>query len=79
MKYSKEKIPDHLVDSYKHSRVNRMAAGLRLPRSSHGAFLFSTNFSNTPCLTVTYVCLRTGCRTRSPIDLQHLCCKEINK
>ena len=25
------------------------------------------------------LCLRTGCRTRSPTDLQHLCCTAINK
>ena len=55
MKNSKEKIPDHdyLVDSCKHSSVNWMAAGLRLPRPSHGIFFLSTNFSNTPYLTVT--------------------------
>ena len=33
MKNSKEKIPDCLVNSCKRSSVNRMAAGLRLPRS----------------------------------------------
>ena len=26
-----------------------------------------------------HLCLRTGYRTRSPTDLQHLCCKAINK
>ena len=41
-----------MVDSCKCSSVNRMAAGLRLPRSSHGIFLLFTNFSNTPYLTV---------------------------
>ena len=46
MKNSKEKVPDRLVDSCKHSSINWMAAGSRLPRSSHG--IFSTNFSNTP-------------------------------
>ena len=33
-----EKIPDRLVDSSKHLSINRMAAGSRLPRSSHGIF-----------------------------------------
>ena len=33
--------PDHLVDSCKRSSINRMAAGLRLPRYSHGFFLLS--------------------------------------
>ena len=47
MKNSKEKIPDRLVDFCKRSSVNRMAAGSRLPRSSHGIFLLSTNFSHT--------------------------------
>ena len=45
-------MPDYLVDSCKHLSVNRMAAGSRLPKSSHGIFLLSTNFSNTPYLTV---------------------------
>jgi len=38
MKNSKEKIPNCLVDSCKRSSVNRMAAGSRLPRSSHEIF-----------------------------------------
>ena len=38
MKNSKEKIPDHLVDFCKRSNANQMAAGSRLPRSSHGIF-----------------------------------------
>ena len=51
MKHSKEKIPDHLVDSCKHSNINRMAAGLKLPRSIViEFFLLSTNFSNTSYL-----------------------------
>jgi len=37
-----------LVDPYKHSSVNWMVAGSRLPRSSH---VLSFNFSNTPHLT----------------------------
>jgi len=41
---SKEKIPDHLVGFCKCSSINWMAAGSRLPRSSHGIYLFS-NFS----------------------------------
>ena len=48
----KEKIPDHLVDSYKHSSANRMAAGSRLGLVME-FFLLSTNFSNTPYLSVT--------------------------
>jgi len=32
------------------SSVNRMAAGSRLPRSSHGIFSPFYNFSNTPYL-----------------------------
>ena len=49
---SKEKIPDHLVDFCKCSSVNQMAAG---SRSSHGIFLLSTNFSNTPQLTNIFI------------------------
>ena len=40
----KEKHPDHLADSCKHSSANRMAAGSRLSRSSHGFFLLSPLF-----------------------------------
>ena len=40
----KKKIPERLVDYCKHSSVNRMAAGPRLPRSSHGIFLRSSTF-----------------------------------
>ena len=38
MKNSKEKIPNRLADFCKRSSVNQMAAGSRLPRSSHGIF-----------------------------------------
>jgi len=38
MKNSKEKISDCLVDFCKRSSINWMAAGSRLPRSSHGIF-----------------------------------------
>jgi len=38
MKNSKKKIPDRLVDFCKRSTVNQMAAGSRLPKSSHGIF-----------------------------------------
>ena len=39
--------PDPLVDSCKHLSINCMAAGLRLPRSSHGIFsLFKHSLSN---------------------------------
>jgi len=38
---SKKKIPDCLADSCKLSSINQMAAGSRLPRSSHGFFLLS--------------------------------------
>jgi len=56
----------------KRSSVNRMAAGSRVPRSSHGIFSPSPTFQTQH--------LKTGCRTRSPTDLQHLCCKAlINK
>ena len=41
---TRKMIPDRLVDSCKHSNINQMAAGSRLPRSSHGIF------SNIPCL-----------------------------
>ena len=44
MKLTRRKHPDHLADSCKHSSVNQMAAGLRLPRSSHGFFLLSPPF-----------------------------------
>ena len=44
MKITRRKHPDRLVDSCKRSSVNRMAAGLRLPRSSHGFFLLSATF-----------------------------------
>ena len=49
-KNSKEKIPDCLVDSCRRLSVNRMAVCLR---SRHGIFVLSTNFSNTPYLTLT--------------------------
>jgi len=55
-----------------YSSVNRMAAGSRLPRSSHGIFSFVQLFSNT-----SYLTSLTGCRTRSPTDLQYLCCKAL--
>ena len=48
-KTSKEKTPDC---SCRHLSVNWMAAGSRLPRSSHGIFLPFTNFTNKPYLTV---------------------------
>jgi len=51
MKNNMKKIPDHLVDSCKHSSINQMAAGLRLPRS---------NFSNTLYLTGIALGRRTG-------------------
>ena len=41
------------LDFCKRLSVNCMAAGSRLPRSSCGFFFLSTNFSNTPQLTVT--------------------------
>jgi len=44
----KTKLPDRLADSCKHSSVNWMAAGLRLPRSSQG-FCSFFYFSNTLC------------------------------
>ena len=44
MKITRRKHPDRLVDSCKRSSVNRMAAGSRLPRSSHGFFLLSATF-----------------------------------
>ena len=44
MKIVRRKYPDCLADSCKRSSVNRMAAGLRLPRSSHGFFLLSPTF-----------------------------------
>ena len=44
MKITRRKHPDHLVDSCKRLSINRMAAGLRLPRSSHGFFLLSPTF-----------------------------------
>jgi len=75
MKIARSKIPDRLVDFCKRSSVNRMAAGSRLPRSSHGIFSPSPTFSNTPYLTS----LNRLYRTRSPTDLQHLCCKALIK
>ena len=49
MKIIRRKHPDDLVDSCKRSSVNRMAAGSRLPRSSHGFLLPAfCDFSNTP-------------------------------
>ena len=44
MKITRRKHPDHLVDSCKCSSVKRMAAGSRLPRSSHRFFLLSPTF-----------------------------------
>ena len=43
----KEKHPDCLADSCKRLSVNQMAAGSRLPRSSHGFFSPFSTFSNT--------------------------------
>ena len=71
---SKEKIPDRLVDSCKHSSINQTAADSKLTGCSHGIFLLSTTFSNTPYLRVT-PCSRIGCRARSPTDLHHWCYK----
>ena len=74
MKITRRKHPDHLVDSCKRSSVNRMAAGSRLPRSSHGFFSPFSNFSNTPCVAKVFE------QAVGPLDLQHLCCKAlINK
>ena len=42
-------------------------------------FLLSTNFSNTPYITVTSLSYIEQAVGRSPTDLQHLCCKAINK
>ena len=44
MKITRRKHPDRLVDSFKCLSVNQMAAGSRLPRSSHGFFLLSATF-----------------------------------
>ena len=41
MKLTRRKHPDHLADPCKRSSINRMAAGSRLPRSSHGFSPFS--------------------------------------
>ena len=69
MKNSKETIPDYLVDSCKCSSVNQMAAGSRLPRSSHRIFSpFYQVFKHT----LAKCNIRTGCRT--PTDV-----KAINK
>ena len=40
---------DCLQTPYKHSSINQMAAGLRLPRSSHGFFSFLHLFKHTFC------------------------------
>ena len=61
MKNSKEKIPDHLVDSCKRLSANWMAAGSRLFMPVMEIFL---HFSNTPCVTslcydFVYVCHHT--------------------
>ena len=52
MKLTRRKHPYRLVDSCKRLSVNRMTAGLTLPKSSHGFFFspFST-FSNTLSVT----------------------------
>ena len=55
MKITRRKHPDRLVDSCKRSSVNRMAAGSRPPRSSHGFFLLPATFSNTPYVTNVFV------------------------
>ena len=41
---ARRKHPDYLADSCKRLSVNQMAAGSRLPRSSHGFFLLSPTF-----------------------------------
>ena len=46
MKIVRRKYPDNLADSCKCSSVNRMAAGSRLTRSSHGFFSSFSYFSN---------------------------------
>jgi len=50
-----------------HSLINWIAAGLRLPRSSHGKFLSLYHlFRHSLYNILTLV----GCRTRCPTDLQ---------
>ena len=64
--------PGCLADSCKCLSINRMAAGLRLPRSFQlWIFLFSPPFQTQR--------ISTGCRTGCPTDLQHLCCKALIK
>jgi len=46
MKIARRNYPDHQIDCCKRSSTNRIAAGSRLPRFSHGFFSF-LNFSNT--------------------------------
>ena len=46
MKIVRRKYPDRLADSCKRLSANRMAAGSRLPRSSHGFFSSFSYFSN---------------------------------
>jgi len=68
--FTRRKIPDCLVEDFcKLWSVNWMAAGSRLPRFGHGTF---SDFSNTP-----YLISLPGCRTRSPTNLQHLCCEAL--
>ena len=49
LKIVRRKHPNCLADSCKCLSVNRMAAGLRLPRSSHGFFFFHLLFKHTLC------------------------------
>ena len=55
MKTTRRKYPDCLVGPCKRSSVNRMAAGPRLPSSSHGFFSPFCNFSNTPYVANVFV------------------------
>ena len=66
MKIVRRKYPDCLPDSCKHSSVNRMAAGSRLPRSSHGFFFFLLLFKHTSAVNINILGLYkafwyTGC------------------
>ena len=54
MKITRRKHPDRLVDFCKRLNVNWMAAGLRLPRSSHGFFLLPATF-HTPYVANVFV------------------------
>ena len=49
MKLTRRKHPDRLADPCKHSSVNWMATGSRLPRSGHEFFSFLHLFKHTFC------------------------------